>query len=78
MKFVITMKTPDALEDALNEMADDERHDGEAELDEDRQEKLDDVISEARRFAEKYFRYGEYLSVEFDTDAQTATVIPAR
>lgn len=29
---------------------------------------------EATKLAEKYITYGEYITVEFDTDEQTATV----
>lgn len=32
-------------------------------------DELEDLIS-------KYVKYGEYLRIEFDTDAKTATVLP--
>lgn len=30
----------------------------------------------AKKLAEKYVRMGEYITVEFDTDAETAVVLP--
>lgn len=59
MKFQVSMKCPDAVDDAIAEAAQDE------------DEKMD-----AKRAAEKWFKYGEYLTVQIDTDAGTATVLP--
>lgn len=36
------------------------------------------AISQIKNMAEKFVEYGEYITVEFDTSAQTATVIPLR
>jgi hypothetical protein len=30
----------------------------------------------AHKVAEKYMEYGEYITVEFDTETESATVIP--
>jgi len=75
MKFKITMKdpdgVPDSIQDAAKEMADqvtgvdeDEREG----LIESKQEKLSDLCR-------KWFEYGEYLTVEVDTETQTITVV---
>ena len=56
MKFQLTFKTPDVL-DQLGEVLEENERD------------------EAAVTAKKYLRYGEYLSVEFDTETQDATVI---
>jgi hypothetical protein len=75
MKFRITMKDPDgpyeSIQEAAKEMVNaikgidaDER--------ESLQEKRHETLSE---FAGRWMEYGEYLEVEFDTEAGTATVI---
>jgi hypothetical protein len=75
MKFQVTMKDPDAPFDAIDEalveevdkivgLDTDERH----AVIEERGEKVRDLC-------EKWFRYGELLTVEIDTDAQTCTVV---
>ena len=75
MKFRVTLKDPDVLHDAINEavvgvvnkmigLDADER---DAVVDR-RQEKIAGLCSQ-------WFRYGEYLTVEIDTDAQTCVVV---
>jgi hypothetical protein len=59
MKFHLTFKTPDVLDQLT--------HDHET----DAQEK-------ARMFALKFLKYEEYLTVEFDTDEKTATVLEVK
>lgn len=74
MKFRVTMKDPDTLYDAVTDaVADDVKKLG---LSEDEAE----VIEEKRRdavndLASKWFEYGEYLTVEIDTDAKTCVVV---
>jgi hypothetical protein len=74
MKFKVTMKDPDTLYDAevlavkrdvdaVPGLSSEER---EAVI-----EKRREAISEVTR---RWFRYGEYLTVEIDTDARTARV----
>ncbi len=74
MKFKIQMKDPDGVYDsvtdaavasaaAVNGITDDERE----ALEETRREEIDEAIG-------KWFEYSEYLTVEIDTDAMTATV----
>lgn len=76
MKFRVTFKDPDGVWDSIDNAAkmsaasvkgidDDERED----LVESRREHLDAAV-------EKWIKWSEYLTVEFDTDAGTATVIP--
>lgn len=76
MKIRVTLKDPDtmheAVEDALERMpcpegveADEWDH-----MRETRGEKIKADIST------RWMEYGEYLVVEFDTDAKTATVVP--
>ena len=67
MKLRITMKDADALyiaaEEALNEQGE--------PYSADEQE-------EARQAARKWMRWGEYLDVEIDTEAGTATLLEVR
>jgi hypothetical protein len=76
MKFKVGMKDPDTLHDAIKRAVDvsfetmgpleDDEVDALAEV---RREKMRDLCS-------RWFRYGEYLTVEIDTEAGTCTVIP--
>jgi hypothetical protein len=56
MKFILSFKTPDVLDAALEEHNDD-----------------CDAIEQT---AEKFIKYGECISIEFDTEEGTATVLP--
>ena len=77
MKIQVTLKDPDtmhdAVDDAVNEL---ERPDAISPAEwvgvcEDRAEKAKAAITK------RWMRYGEYLTVEFDLDDGTATVLPA-
>lgn len=72
MKFVITMKTPDAVDCACAEAATEynERVD-ETIMDED-------IYSNLTEICERWFKYGESVSIEIDTDKNTATVLESR
>lgn len=77
MKFRVTMKDPDALdepiEDAVKEAPD------LASLPEDEREILQEHRKVSlREIASRWFEYGEYLTVEIDTDAKTCVVVEAR
>lgn len=75
MKFIVTIKDPDVFADAVQEAVTAEVR--ALNLDEDeaeavierRTEKVNDIL-------ERWVEYGEYIRVEFDTDAKTATVLP--
>lgn len=58
MKFTLSFKTPDVL-DQLNDMIDDPEEKAQADL-----------------VANKFLKYGEYVNIEFDTENQTAKVLP--
>jgi len=74
MKFKIQMKDPDGVYDAITDamkdtlrsiegITDDERE----SLEESRREKIEAAVG-------KWFEYNEYVTIEIDTDAGTATV----
>lgn len=73
VKFIVTMKDPDTLADSIEDAVKEQllssglpQHEQDLIAD-DRQEKVYDQCS-------KWFRYGEYLAVEIDTEAGTCTV----
>lgn len=77
MKFKVTLKDPDgvfdAVEDVVNEAEDLKNlHEQEAEAAATaRKERL-------RAFMGAWVEYGEYVTVEFDTEAGTARVVPLK
>ena len=66
MKIRITFKTPDAVDDAINDLELDENLDEEAKL---------EVLDSVTEFINKFVKYGELITVEFDTEDKTATVV---
>lgn len=70
MKFRVTMKNPDALDYALEDL--EEQMIEHAFLDKDERE---EEINKARDFANRWIKWGEYIDVEFDTEKGTATVV---
>ena len=74
MKIKVTMKDPDTMYDAVLEAVKAEVK--EMGLPADEAESLLELRTEKERSKmEKWFEYGEYLAVEFDTETMTATVI---
>ena len=74
MKFQVTFKDPDSLYDAINDALDNEEFNGLAE------DELN-AVKEIRRQSiaedcQKWFEWGEYLTVEIDTEEETCTVVP--
>ena len=76
MKIKITVKDPDGVYDSINAtvknsvasiagLDDDERE----EMEESRAESVGEKLS-------KWIEYGEYITVEFDTETGTAIVVP--
>jgi hypothetical protein len=76
MKIRVQMKDPDTLADAVHEAVVMRPVPGLSEREfsivaEGRQEEITDEC------VKRWFRYGEYLLVEIDTDDWTITVLPA-
>lgn len=79
MKFRVTMKDPDTLHEAIKKAVRDElvattpalRADERSVLSGLREEKTYELCS-------KWFGYGEYLTVEIDTEAKTCVVVPEK
>jgi hypothetical protein len=75
MKIRVTMKDPDTLHDSIKEAVADSLKDLGLSTVELR------AVAETRHesistIARKWFEYGEYLTVEIDTEAQTCVVVP--
>lgn len=76
MKIRVTMKDPDGVGDSIHEAAKASalKVDGlSAEEREDIQERRHGAYTE---LCSRWFEYGEYLTVEIDTEAGTAVVVP--
>ena len=74
MKIRVTMKDPDTLHDAIDRAVKDSQrpHD----IDDDEWEYLRGLRSDqVKKFAARWFKHGEYLVVELDTDTETCTVV---
>lgn len=74
MKIRVTLKDPDCIYDGINEALDEElKNSG---LPEDEQQAVRELrLEKAQEVAGKWFKWGEYLTVEIDTDAKTCTAI---
>lgn len=70
-KLTVTLKDPDTLYDAVNELIDEEL----ADMPDDEADALRYVRGEKyREIASKWFEYGEYLTVVIDLQAKTIEV----
>lgn len=78
MKFQITLKDPDGVYESIEDAAK-EAVAAVAGVDEDEREGL--IESKRKKLAElfgKWCEYGEYLTVEVDTDEKTCVVVPRK
>ena len=79
MKLIITMKSPDVLDDTLEAERDEIIGGLDSELDDDEKEMIcEGRLDEAREAAKKWMRYGEYIDIEIDTKEGTAKVLEAK
>ena len=74
MKIRVTMKDPDALIDGVSESMIGLKIAGLSEEENDTIKTKRE--EEVREELGKYFKYGEYLTVEWDTETKTITVLP--
>jgi len=77
MKFQVQMKDPDVLIDAIQEAV--KADVSKSITDPDEIEALTELRTERlQELCGKWWRYGEYLTVEVDSDAGTCVVVPSR
>ena len=79
MQIYLTLKTPDALNDAIERTAEGEfgrsdDPDEEARLDEE----FNSLVDKTLKQAEKWFRCGETVKLVIDTEEDTCKVIPVK
>ena len=78
MKFTVSLKDPDGFSNSVDEAV---RQSVQAQEGLDEDEK-DDVIERRNektwKALGKFVEYQEYVTIEFDTDAGTATVVPRK
>lgn len=72
MKIRITFKDPDAVYEAVEEAINRSRPDG---LSDDEWEDVKQIRREGLRLS-PFIEYEEYCTVEIDTEAKTAVVVP--
>jgi hypothetical protein len=77
MKFTVTMKDPDGFSFSVEDAVKDSIRDlklSERELAAVEEERTEELNEKLRR----WFEYGEYVRIEVDTEAMTATVVALR
>ncbi|MEK6879049.1 MAG: hypothetical protein AABY22_05545 [Nanoarchaeota archaeon] len=72
MKFRVTLKEPDSFHDAIKFAA--EKEFKSSFSGDEKEASADEIKEEIKTFLEKWVRYSEYITVEFDTELGTATV----
>jgi hypothetical protein len=72
MKFLIHFKTPDALDYVIKKHTQFRR---DFEVNE---EQIEEEITKLKSVAKKFIKFNEEIKVEFDTDAETATILPVK
>lgn len=74
MKVAITMKDPDTLHDAVREAATQEVAAIAGLAEDEREGVVEERIEKALKVCEKWFEWGELLTVVVDTEARTISV----
>lgn len=78
MKFQVTLKDPDGFSNAVDEAVKESLSELEG-LDEDEKEQLLDVrLEKTWEKLERFVEYQEYVTIEFDTEAGTAVLVPKK
>jgi hypothetical protein len=75
VKVQVTMKDPDVLYDAIADAVRDEVAKIPGLSDEEREAVCEARVEAVRKIADRWFEYGEYLTVELDTEAKTCVVV---
>lgn len=75
MKFQVTLKDPDGPYECIQEAAKDSIASIAGLSADERELLVDQRVAELRKFSDKWLKYGEYVTVEFDTEAGLATIV---
>lgn len=76
MKIRVTMKDPDCLDNAVREAAKAEVDAITGIFEGERELLIEERVEAARKACCLWFKHGEYLTVELDTESKTAFVVP--
>lgn len=76
MKVIITFKTPDATHHAIERALEYNEELEAIEDEEERSWKKEELEASLDEALSKWIRYSEYIDIEIDTEAGTATVLP--
>lgn len=71
MKFIVTFKTPDAVRTTIENVLPPA-----IQGDNEEEELYIYKVEKLVEFTAKWVKYGECITIEFDTEAGTATVVP--
>lgn len=71
MKFQVSFKTPDTVEYTINGILIDAKYPNNV----DRTNAIAELRDQLYAIADKYISYGECITIEFDTETQTAIVV---
>lgn len=75
MKLTITFKDPDGVYECIRQTVEEQLRDVEGIDDEERESLAEDRKESIEESISKWVKYREYITIEFDTDAGTATVV---
>lgn len=74
MKFTVQMKDPDGPYDAVQDAVKESLGQIQGLSDQERESLVDVRVNSVNELLAKWFEFGEYLTVEIDTDAKTCVV----
>jgi hypothetical protein len=75
MRFTVTLKDPDCFDESVRRELERDLKERYPDLDvEEREALFERRYEKLQDFAGQWLKYGEYISIEFDTEAGTATV----
>lgn len=77
MKLTVSFKTPDAADYAIKDALEYNEELEAIEDEEERSWKKEELEATLAEDLSKWIQYSEYVRIEFDTEAGTATVLPA-
>jgi hypothetical protein len=77
MKIKVTLKDPDGFYESIQEAVNDSLK--ELNLSPREKSTIEEVrVEETNNFLSKWVKYGEYVTIEFDTEEKTATVVTVK
>lgn len=71
MKFQVSMKCPDALDYAIEEAV---RYKIGPLDTEEKEMEFDELVEQTKELTERWFEYGEYITLTIDTEKETCIV----